>query len=179
MSPNDFLMKFALIVALALTAAYFFTYFQVREYSTSKQVVNGVKKFVPNHKVTSASVTTPVSGTAIGAEPEAIDNPYSLEKYPVPHGAGGNLKTISPDLSSITLTGTDNNDIRAIITDKTEVFRNDARAELSAIEKTDHVTILGRKESEDGTDFVADSIHATEITDHYVPVVPLEHDGGN
>jgi hypothetical protein len=169
MSPKDFLVKFFLIVASALVAAYVFTYFQVREYNTSKQVLNGAKNFAPNHKA------VPASGPVVGAQPEAAvaDDQYSLEKYPVSYGAGGNLKMISPDLGSITLIGADNNDIRAIITGKTEVFRNGGRAELSAIKDTDSVEILGRRQSEGRGEFVADSIYANSTQATYDPIMPV------
>jgi hypothetical protein len=174
MSPNEFLVKFVLIVVSALVAAYVFTYFQVRKYSTSEQIFNGAKNFAPNHKA------APASGPVAGAQPEAAvaDDQYSLEKYPVSYGAGGNLKMISPDLGSITLTIAGNNDVRAIVTSKTEVFRNGAPATLADIRNTDTVTILGRKKTEDGDDLVADSIYANISTGAPIPTEPAKTSSG-
>jgi hypothetical protein len=174
MTPKDFLVKFILAVVLFSAAVYALTYFQIREYES-----------VP---VPEQAVILPDSGSE-SAVPEApaqekpavelkngpkIDNPHTIDKYPVSYSAGGNLKMIAPDFSWITIGRADNDDTRAIVTDTTEVFYNGARAEISAIKGTDQVTILGRKSSEDSAEFVADTIYANSTVDTPAPFTPSD-----
>ena len=184
MSPKDFLLKFILIVAVTLLGVYASNYLEIKSYN---------QKPSPDHAVTLPSGES--SGSDVpavapsGTETETpsvsdVDSPadankYSVEKYPVSHAESGSLKNISADSSAIVVVDDAGVEHRVVITDSTEVFRYDKRVELSEIKETDRITVLGRKRSEDSDEFVADSIHAAEIIDHPVPVVPLEHNGDN
>ena len=50
--------------------------------------------------------------------------------------------------------------------------REGERVELSDIKETDQITILGRKKSAEGDEFVADSIHVNISVNNPAPYLP-------
>jgi hypothetical protein len=146
MAPKKFVSIFGLIVALALVAGVYFTYFENRKYYDSEQP---------------AVVISPrnAGGTPSGKNADVQKNPYSPEEYSLPRGETGEFKGVDVEKNEI-IVSVGGNDYRAIITPSTEIFRLGLRAALADIQNTDVIGVFGREKTKNSGTFVADSIYA-------------------
>jgi len=167
MTFKKFLLRYILIVVFLVVAALGAAYFDVKRHMTGETA----PRTVPVEDLTEEGAAAFKDRPVDKKTGEKVD-PYSPEYYPLPYSGSGVLKSVASGNNEILIAG-DSKNFRSIITDKTEIFRNGARASLSDIKGTDRIAILGRKKSADGKEFVADSIYANTPDDSPISYAPV------
>ncbi|MFA6375833.1 MAG: hypothetical protein WCX69_00325 [Candidatus Paceibacterota bacterium] len=172
MTLNDFLLKFFLIVALIIATVFGITYFKDRQPDTNKPPAT--VDFPQEQPSTGQGSKDGMAPTPDSQEEMIMDVPnpgsiaenatttknglYLPEVYTLPHTESGQVKKIAADNSTITI-NINGKDQRATITSATEIFKDAKQSLLSDINESDSATIIGRKKTADGEEFIADSIY--------------------
>lgn len=172
MSPKDFLKKFILAIALVLLATYVFTYSEINRYSSNPQVFEHVSKGLNEDGPAVEEEIIDPAVLSTGGITTNEGNEFAPENYPVPYSASGDIKNISSDNKSITFEQEDRSETSAAITETTEIFHNGERISVSDLKDADTIAVLGRKKSESGAEFVADSIYVVDQPDTPLPINP-------
>jgi hypothetical protein len=177
MSARDFLKKFVLIVAAVLAGTALFTYFQVGQYVSGPGAeLTQNEAMVPRNdaeeKDAAVGETADITESGISPAPELSADEvgkYSIENYPSSLTVTGDLKGTDANGGAITITS-GGVDYRAALIPGTEISRNSEKSDLSQIHAGDIVTIMGRKKSKDGREFVADKVYANSVNPTYLPI---------
>jgi len=182
MTLNDFLLKFFLIVAFVIAAVFGIAYFKDKRPDTEKStaLVNSSQKQSPaEQNPNNGMAQTPVSREEMVMD---VPNPgpitenattteiglYLPEEYTVPHTESGQVKNIDSDNGSMTI-ASNNEDQRVTISAATAIFKDAGKASLSDIKESENATIIGRKKTADGEEFIADSIYVSAPLDASFP----------
>lgn len=172
MSPKDFLKKFILAIVLVLLATYVFTYSEINRYSSNPQVFEHVSKGLNEDSPAAEVEIIDPMALSTGGTMANDGNELTPDKYPVPYSASGDIKKISSDNKSITFEQEDRSETSAAITETTEIFHGGERISVSDLKDADTIAVLGRKKSDSGTEFVADSIYVVDQPDTPLPINP-------
>jgi len=176
MGFKNFLVKYFLSIVLTVVAAFAAARFEARWHSvgeSAEKIINSSGEQPPMKQNPAVEKTSgaidPGPLVVDTAEEEAVI--YMPEEYTLSHSESGLLENIDGDNGVITVVDGDKKH-SAIVTAATKVFRNAERVSLSDVKDADRVTIMGRKKTAEGEDFIADSVYASISAGVSAPVAP-------
>jgi len=173
MALKDFLLKYVLIITLAIAAAMVVNFLNGRQYKNNNKTqeqpeancdIQAPKQITPKTIRGTIKPNSSTTDTVISDKVHA----YMPDVYTLPYSGSGKLESVANSSSTITITNNGAN-LRAIITPTTQIFRNAERALLTDVQETDKITVIGRKKSADSDEFIADSIYASVSLENPAP----------